>query len=140
MNCPHCGAQNESGSRFCIECGTRLEAPSAGRYTPPPTYVNVAPSSYNLTADQLPPQYRPLSPWAYFGYSLLFAIPLVGFICLIVFSFSEDNINRRNYARSFWCALLVSLGIALVVFVLALVFGVALPDLFGLGIPVFAAA
>ena len=59
MNCPHCGAQNESGSRFCIECGTRLEAPSAGSYTPPPTYVNVAPSSYNLTADQLPPQYRP---------------------------------------------------------------------------------
>ena len=44
-----------------------------------------------------PEQFRPLSPWAYFGYSILFAIPLVGFILLIVFSLSNQNINRRNY-------------------------------------------
>ena len=41
-------------------------------------------------------QYRPLSPWAYFGYNLLFSIPILGFIMLIVFSFSNENINRRN--------------------------------------------
>ena len=45
--------------------------------------------------------------------TLLFSIPLVGFICLIVFSFDNGNINRRNFARSYWCSLL--LGIVLTV-------------------------
>ena len=52
-------------------------------------------------------QFRPLSPWAYFGYSLLFMIPIVGLISLIVFAFSRKNINRRNFARGYWCAFLV---------------------------------
>ena len=44
--------------------------------------------------------YKPLSPWAYYGYNILFSIPVIGFILLIVFSFSNDNINIRNNARS----------------------------------------
>ena len=56
----------------------------------------------------LPPKYRPLSAWAYLGYSILFAIPLFGYICLIVFSFSNSNINRRNFARSYFCVLLLT--------------------------------
>lgn len=68
-------------------------------------------------------KYRPLSPWAYFGYSLLFGIPLIGFIFLLIFSFNSRNINRRNFARSFFCAALVwfvfvvaSLTVAIFVF------------------------
>ena len=53
--------------------------------------------------------FRPLSPWAYVGYALLFCIPLIGQIFLIVFSFSDKNINRRNYARSYWCMLIIAL-------------------------------
>lgn len=60
-------------------------------------------------------QYRPLSPWAYFWYSVLFMIPVVGLISLLVFSFSSTNINRRNYARAYWCAILISILIALVI-------------------------
>ena len=71
---------------------------------------------------ELPSQYRPLSAWAYFGYSILFSIPLIGFILLIVFSFSDDNINRRNYARSYWCAILIGLILGIIF----LIFGVAL--------------
>ena len=56
-----------------------------------------------------PERYRPLSPWAYFGYTLLFNIPLIGFICLIVYSISSYNINRRSFARSYWCMLVVVL-------------------------------
>jgi hypothetical protein len=63
-----------------------------------------------------PEQFRPLSPWAYVGYSILFAIPLIGLILLIVFSCSSDNINRRNYARSFWCFLILGAIIAAVVY------------------------
>lgn len=51
--------------------------------------------------------FRPLSPWAYFGYSILFVIPVIGWIFLIVLSFNGENINRRNFARSFWCLLIV---------------------------------
>ena len=82
---------------------------------------------------QIPYQYRPLSPWAYFGYSLLFSIPLVGFILLIVFSFSNENINRRNFARSFFCALLIGVIIFVVMLVLGLVLGVSMDALDHLG-------
>lgn len=64
--------------------------------------------------EQLPREYRPLSPWAYFGYSILFSIPFIGFICLIVFALSGDNINRRNFARSFFC--IYAVVIILVIF------------------------
>ena len=78
-----------------------------------------------------PEQFRPLSPWAYFGYPLLFSIPLVGFILLIVFSVSNENINRRNFARSYWCVLVVGLIIALIMFVF---FGVAVGSYAGAGL------
>ena len=74
----------------------------------------------------IPNEYRPLSAWAYFGYNILFAIPLVGFIMLIVFAFDSSNINRRNYARSFFCAYLVAIIILTVVLILALVLGISL--------------
>ena len=65
-----------------------------------------------------PEEYRPLSPWAYFGYSILFSIPLIGLIVNLVFCFSDVNINRRNYARSFWCAYLLA-AIVIVIFLVA---------------------
>lgn len=65
---------------------------------------------------QIPEKYRPISAWGYFGYNLLFALPIAGFILLIVFSFDDSNINRRNYARSFFCGLLLVAIILLVVF------------------------
>lgn len=61
-----------------------------------------------------PERFRPLSPWAYFGYTLLFAIPVIGLVCLIVFSLSDTNINRRSFARSFFCGLVLSVIICLV--------------------------
>lgn len=75
--------------------------------------------------NNLPNEYRPLSAWAYFGYNILFAIPLVGFIMLIVFAFDSSNINRRNYARSFFCAYLIVFILLIIVLVLCLVFGIS---------------
>ena len=71
-----------------------------------------------FTEQQLPPQYRPLGAWAYFGYSLLFSVPVVGVICLIIFSISGSNINRRNYARSFWCVYVLAAIVAVVLWAL----------------------
>jgi len=63
---------------------------------------------------------RALSPWAYFGFSLLFLIPVVGIVLLIVFSFTAKNVNLRNFARSYWCGLVLLLAIALILLILAL--------------------
>lgn len=53
-------------------------------------------------------QFRPLSPWAYFGYTILFSIPIVGFVFLIIYSVNDSNINRRNFARSYWCVFVIA--------------------------------
>lgn len=64
--------------------------------------------------DELPSKYRPLGAWAYFGYSILFSIPLIGFICLIIFALDGNNINRRSYARSFFCVFILTMIIILI--------------------------
>ncbi len=66
----------------------------------------------------IPYQYEPISAWGYFGYSLLFNIPIIGFILLLVFAFDGSNINRRNYARSFFC-------IYIFIFIVTLIYIVA---------------
>jgi len=62
-------------------------------------------------------QYAPLSPWAYFGLTILFQIPIVGLVFLIVFSISNANINRRNFARSYWCIFAIIAVIAIIVII-----------------------
>ena len=89
-------------------------------YTQQPVYNNI-----NVTP-QIPDNYKPISPWGYLGYSILFAIPVLGLILLIVFSFSDANINRRNYARSIWCALLLGVIITVILVILAAVLGISL--------------
>ena len=76
---------------------------------------------------KIPEKYKPLSAWAYFGYSILFSIPILGFIFLVVFSFSGTNINRRSFARSYFCIYIV-IGIVLLIAILA--FGSSLTILF----------
>lgn len=61
-------------------------------------------------------EYRPMSAWGYFGYEILFSIPLLGFILLIVFSFDNSYIARRNFARSFFCALALALIIVVILY------------------------
>lgn len=65
-------------------------------------------------AFNVPPEFRPLGAWAYFGLSILFSIPIIGLIFLIVFSFSDANINRRNFARSYFI-IFIFIGILIVV-------------------------
>lgn len=65
-----------------------------------------------MDTSSIPSQYKPISAWGYFGYNILFSIPLIGFILLIIFSFDSSNINRRSYARSFFIVyLLIGIGV-----------------------------
>ena len=60
--------------------------------------------------ENIPEEYRPISMWGYFGYEILFSIPIVGFILLIVFSVGgTKNMNLRNFARSYFCFLIIAL-------------------------------
>ena len=140
--CPNCHAQNDDADRICFNCNQPLDAqrepqqqyhqPQQQYHQPQQQYHQPQQNYYQNTppvitdASQLPLQFRPLSPWAYFGYSLLFSIPIVGFILLIVFSFSDSNINRRNYARSYFCLLLIVAIIFAVMALLSLALGYSL--------------
>ena len=128
--CTNCGAQIQDQDTVCPACGTEqkrniYEQPqqqSQGQY-PPAGYSQQPSYSFEPV---LPQEYKPLSPFAYVGYSILFTLPLVGFICLLVFSFSNDNINRRNYARSYFVMLLIAIVVAIAVGVIMIVTGVSL--------------
>ena len=56
----------------------------------------------------------PISPWGYFWYNILFSIPVIGFIFLVVFALKADNVNLKNYARSFFCGLIISIIIIVI--------------------------
>ncbi len=71
-------------------------------------------------------RFRPISAWGYFGYQLLFSIPFVGFIILIVFACGgTQNVNVKNYARSFFCVYLLILIVLVVLSVLGVFSGLA---------------
>lgn len=53
-------------------------------------------------------EFRPMGAWGYIGYQILFSIPLVGFILLLVFSFDNSYIARRNFARSYFVIILLA--------------------------------
>lgn len=112
MNCPNCGALMGENERFCTSCGTNVPIP------PAPTAI---PVQKPVTKEDLPAQLRVLSPWAYFGLQILYSIPIVGFIFLLIHTFSAGNLNRRSFARSYWCALLILGGIALVAGIIGVV-------------------
>lgn len=113
MICKHCGAELRDDAKYCDECGR-----STGE------------QDTTVKASALvPPEYRPISAWGYFGYLLLFAIPLVGFIFLLIFTFSNSNVNRRNYARSYWCAFLFAIIVMIAVYFMLIATGYSLQEL-----------
>lgn len=59
---------------------------------------------------KIPAGYQPITMWGYFGYQILFGLPIIGLIFLIIFAFfNKDNLNRTNFARSYFCVLVVVL-------------------------------
>ena len=144
MNCPYCGAPVVQGQTSCGSCGRVLPqqaAPAqAQTYYAAPQTAPIPNQTYNAmpmqNAGYTSEQYKPLSPWAYIGYSILFSLPIVGFILMIVFSVdSTGNINRRNFARSYLILIAIGIVISIIITILALVLGVAfsdIPDLSGL--------
>lgn len=62
----------------------------------------------NINENNIPEEYKPISMWGYFGYEILFSLPIVGIILLIVFSVGGTrNKNLKNFARSYFCFIIV---------------------------------
>lgn len=61
----------------------------------------------------------PLSPWKYFGLEILYSIPIIGLFFLICHAIGASNINKRNFARSYFCFVVVVLVVILVVFLIS---------------------
>ena len=143
--CEKCLREVAEGEVLCAECAAEemptTETPAAPVQesdgapqfrpqfvAPPAPRTAETPFRVPLRQEQLPPAFKPLGAWAYFGYSLLFAIPLVGFIVLLVMALGgTENVNLRNYARSYFCAYLVCLLLTAIAVALILGFGISLP-------------
>ena len=69
----------------------------------------------------VPKSYRPISGWGYFWRTVLYAIPVLGWLILLINAIGSKNRNGRNFARSYFCALLIAIIIAVVGVVLNIV-------------------
>ena len=71
-----------------------------------------------INLDKIPVEYRPISAIKYFIYTILFSLPVIGLIFVIIYSLSNSNINRKNFAKSF-------LIIYVILFICEVIFGLA---------------
>lgn len=156
MFCPKCGTEVSDDKAFCPECGNPLKSQaqqaSGARQTAGAQQASGgqqtagAQQSWQATGSQngarphpqvqfqsetvvLPDEYKPISMWGYFGYEILFSIPIVGFIVLIVLSINGKNQNVKNFARSYFCFTIIVL--ILLVILLVTVAGAGASAAFG---------
>lgn len=110
MFCSKCGTKNAEGVKFCGECGASLNGGGNS---------NNNLNNYN-NMNNIPYEYKPISMWGYFGYELLFMIPCIGTILLIVFALGgTSNKNLKNFARSYFCLLILLIVLFLIIAVVA---------------------
>lgn len=64
-----------------------------------------------------PSEFRPMSAWAYFGLEILYSIPIIGFIFLLIHAIGAQNVNKRSFARSYFCVLLIVIVLCVVLVV-----------------------
>lgn len=93
----------------------------SSQYQPQPNSYGMGNSTFNnyhIPIRNYDPSkdYTPISMWGYFGYQLLFAIPIIGQILVLIFAFGgTKNINLRNYARSTFCLFIILAVVALLI-------------------------
>lgn len=106
--CPTCGMAVNERDEFCPKCNTRREQsrPSSVAKVAAPAASSSAPSSG---------EWAPISMWGYFGFEILYAIPVIGIIWLLVNAIGAKNRNVKNFARSYFCFLIVAVIVGTIV-------------------------
>ena len=74
----------------------------------------------------LPKSYRPISGWGYFWRSVFYAIPVIGWLFVLINALGAKNRNGRNFARSYFCGLLMAIIVAAIVVAIYFAAGAAL--------------
>ena len=78
----------------------------------------------------LPAQTDPVvGTGAFFGLEFLFALPLIGFICCLIFSFAPKNRNLKHYARGKLIWSIIALVMSILLILCAAIFLQALPGM-----------
>lgn len=66
--------------------------------------------------NNIPSEYKPIGMWGYFGYNILFMLPVIGWIMLVSFAVGgTSNKNLKNYARSYFCTAIIVIILAVIV-------------------------
>ena len=116
MYCSNCGEKLNEGADVCLKCGRKVSREKAS-------------DASNVPA-AIPEQYRPISMWGYFGYEILFMVPIVGWIILIIFALGgHQNVNVKNFARSYFCLLIIGIVLALIIASLAGIYAASAPSI-----------
>lgn len=128
MTCQNCGSENAQGTRFCVGCGSRLEEAA-----PPPAYQQPPQQTYQPPVYQsvpaADPTGLPMRTSQFFWMIFVLGLPLVGFICALVWAFSGGtNLNRRNLSRAMLLWQLIGVIAAIVIIILASIVGASLGD------------
>ena len=100
-------------------------------FTPEPetTEEQTTPTSAPVYAP-LPAQTDPVvGTGAFFGLEFLFALPLIGFICCLIFSFAPKNRNLKHYARGKLIWSIIALVLSILLILCAAIFLQALPGM-----------
>ena len=94
------------------------QAYSAGGY-PPTGYVY--PNKGHVPEE--------ISTWKYLGMMWIGVIPIVGIIMILIWAFSDDQINRRNYARAILLNIVISFVFAFLTWGILMAFLVQMMDM-----------
>ena len=111
--CTNCGKELHDGATFCTECGAKMNEPSP---VPQQQYTQYIPQP-----EQRPQggKYGVASTASFFWLMLLFALPVIGWICCIVFAFAPQNENIKHYARAILLWAVVGIVAMLLIFTFA---------------------
>ena len=94
MYCENCGEKLNEGAEICLKCGHQVKKEQK--------------NNNKFNEQNIPSEYKPISMWGYFGYEILFMIPIIGFILLLVFALGgTSNKNLKNFARSYFCLFII---------------------------------
>ncbi len=119
--CEECAAAANEEAPAVQECAVPVARTASGapqfhpQFTTPPAPPVTEEKRFQvpLTVTQLPPALKPLGAWGFVGYTLLFLIPLVGFVVALVFACGgTSRVCLKNYARG-WLLSVVLLTVVL---------------------------